>query len=153
MATAQELKSLANKRRLTVISLMNAQEWDVAAYMMAHTLEYALKAAICKTLKLNSYPPLTQSGAEVREFKIHDFERLLILSGLRDVFSISGKFGLRPYQNWSDFTLEFPSEWVILRYDDASHRKYNESKVKSLYNSLYSDPESILKTIAGKRRW
>jgi hypothetical protein len=147
----QSLKTLAHKRRKTAKILIDAEDWVIAAYIMGHTLECALKASTCKTLKLNSYPPVTRKGEDSNFFKSHEFERLLIVSGLGDVFSPYGD--VSAYQNWSAFTIEYAGDWVSMRYNDQAHEKFTEHKVKSLYNNLYEDADSILKTIARKRRW
>ena len=56
MATPDQLKKITETRIQTFNNLMLAEDWFWAAYTMAMTLECALKAMICKTLDLQTYP-------------------------------------------------------------------------------------------------
>jgi hypothetical protein len=147
----ETLQRLANKRLQSAKILIEAEDWVIAAYLMGHTLECALKAAVCKTLKLKTYPPITRKGEDSSFFKSHEFERLLIVSGLSDIFDPKGD--VDAYQKWSHFTMEYAGDWISMRYNDQAHEKFTESKVKSLYNNLYENKDSILNVIARNERW
>lgn len=117
---------------------------------MGHTLECALKAATCRTLKLADYPPIIRKQ-EDPYFKTHQFEQLLVISGLGDLFNTNAPVGR--FQCWSDFTLAYTGEWVLLRYDGLAHENFSEGKVKYLFECLFDSDDSIIRTIMKKRRW
>lgn len=147
--TREEWRNLTYKKLKTVKRLVEDEEWELAAYLMGYVLECALKAASCKALRLSSYPPLKSRGEAVG-FKTHEFEQLLAVSGLSDLF---GSVSLTPaYNNWSDFTLNYPGTWTIMRYEDVS-TKFDEITVRELAKNLYDDSESIIETIKRNRRW
>jgi hypothetical protein len=132
---------------------MAAKDWEAAVYMMALTLELALKAASCKVLRLDSYP---ESGSEHdKYFKTHNFDRLLRISGCADIFKLTGDKDA--FDNWSQFTgaLIFggTQDWIVMRYDPRMLALFTESKAKEMYKQLYDDDNSILKTMTGKSRW
>ncbi|MBI2009485.1 hypothetical protein HYS84_03740 [Candidatus Saccharibacteria bacterium] len=149
MHTGTELRALTYKKIRTIKRLIKEEEWEVAAYLMGYVLECALKAASCKALRLATYPPLKSRG-EVLGFKTHEFEQLLAVSGLSDLF---GSVSLSPaYNNWSAFTINYPGAWTIMRYEDVS-AKFDEMTVKELAKTLYDDSDSIIETIKRNRRW
>jgi succinate dehydrogenase flavin-adding protein (antitoxin of CptAB toxin-antitoxin module) len=150
MATQSDLRNIAKKRLSTVSILMDSQDWEMAAYMMGYTLECALKASACKTLNLPDYPPLNKNKEDAY-FKTHQFEQLLIVSGLSHIFNPRGN--VLAYRNWSLFTIDYSGDWIAMRYNESQMKKFNEVKVRELYNYLYDDKVSIIKTISGKRKW
>ncbi len=149
MHTQEQLRELTYKKIKTIQRLIKEEEWEVAAYLMGYALECALKAASCKALRLSSYPPIKSRG-EATGFKTHEFEQLLAVSGLSDLF---GSVSSTPaYNNWSSFTINYPGIWTSMRYEDMS-AKFDESTVKELAKNLYDDNESIIGTIKRNRRW
>lgn len=150
MATQVDLRNIAKKRLATVKLLIDARDWEMAAYMMGYTLECALKAAACKTLHLPDYPP-TNKNKEDAYFKTHQFEQLLIVSGLSHILSPTGN--VQAYRNWSMFTIDYSGDWITMRYNESQMKKFNETKVRQLYACLYDDKDSIIKTISGQRKW
>lgn len=151
MVTRKELRELTYKKIKTIRRLLKDGEWEVAAYLMGYVLECALKAASCKALHLQGYPPVKfRSGNAGTGFKTHEFEQLLIVSGLSDLF---GNLTATPaYSNWSDFTINYSGIWTQMRYEDVS-TKFDEATVKELARNLYDDSESIIETIKKNRRW
>jgi len=144
-----EFRQLTYKKIRTVKHLIKIKEWSLAAYIMGYVLECALKAASCKALHLKEYPPIKSKGDEGWGFKTHEFEQLLIVSGLIDLF---GSLGISaPYSNWSAFTSSFPGNWTSMRYSETD--KFDENSVKKLSQNLYDDPNSIIETIKRNRRW
>lgn len=150
MTTGTDLRNLTYKKIKTVKRLVNDDEWEAAAYLMGYILECALKAASCKSLRLSTYPPVRSKGEEGHGFKTHEFEQLLIISGLNDLF---GKLSADPsYDNWSAFTTAYPGNWTKMRYEDVSE-KFDEVTVKGLTKNLYDGAESVIETIKKSRRW
>ena len=155
MATGKELKKIARKRVSTAKSLIDAGDWEMAVYMMAMALELALKAASCKALRLEIYPE-TNDEAD-KYFKSHKFDRLLKISGLTDVFSVrKPMINANAFQNWSNFTAPLvfgDKDYTAMRYDPRMQANFQEVNARALYNALYEDKDSILKTMTGLRRW
>ena len=76
MLDAATLRSLSVARLEDARVLCANSRYDGAAYICGYAVELALKARICDTLNVISYPKL-------RDFKIHDLNTLLLLSGLQ----------------------------------------------------------------------
>lgn len=152
MANNAELRKLSKARLKTVRTLTAAEDWDAAAYMMGYVLETALKAASCKSLHLDTFPERTKNKHIDNCFMTHKFDQLLIVSGLSDIFNpLTGP--ANPSKNWSSFVQEYPTDWVSMRYEPSVAITFDKIKVSRLYQNLYGDPESIIKTIIGNRRW
>lgn len=146
--THQQWKKLTKQKIDTAQRLMQAHEWVVAAEYMGYALECALKTASCKTLNLTSYPPLKpNSTQEMTFFRKHDFDSLLIFSGLSDILGANS-------MTWGIFTPNYLDDWPqSIRYDQAAEKRFTETLVKQLYDMLYDREDSILKTIHRNQRW
>jgi hypothetical protein len=123
-------------------------EWVLAAEYMGYALECALKATCCKTLRIPEYPPIKpNSTSEMGSFRKHDFDSLLIFSGMSDLLGSNS-------MAWGIFTPSYLEDWPqTIRYDVDADKKFTEAKVKELYDVLYDRNDSILKTIFGNNRW
>ncbi len=149
MGGPQELKKVANIRLRTVRILIKAEDWDGAAYMMGYVLECALKAAVCKALHLKKYPDLKSSTTSEkinRFFMTHEFDVLLTVSGLEDIFGYDGL----GFNSWSGFTQEYKGIWTGMRYDIGS---WDKKKTKNIYNFLVGRKEGLLSLIERNHRW
>lgn len=149
MASNRELRNISKARLKSAQNLIEVKDWLGAAYMMAWSLECALKATTCKTLHLQNYPENTHDKQIDAYFMTHRFDRLLIVSGMENMFSSRGN--IDAYQNWSDFTGEFPTDWPSMRY--PSTQQWTESKVKRLYTNLRDPQNGILAVIINKKKW
>lgn len=151
MHTGKEFRLLTYGKIKTVKRLIRDGEYAIAAYLMGYILECALKAASCKALRLSDYPPLKSRKGRMGEgFRTHEFEQLLIVSGLSDLF---GDLSMsQAYENWSAFTASYPGNWTEMRYDDDTG-KFAAATVKELARNLYDDNDSIIETIKKKQRW
>ncbi|HTE48385.1 MAG TPA: hypothetical protein VK675_00565 [Candidatus Paceibacterota bacterium] len=148
--TTEQLKLISNMRINSAETLMKAGDWFFSAYTMAMALECALKAMICKTLNLSSYPE-DPKHAKIRNFFwTHEFEQLLILSGLSDTFSPSGQ-NPEAIQSWSEFTKEFSGSWSETKYSYDLQQQFDKIKVERLYENLTSSPWGIITKI--KEKW
>lgn len=128
--------------------MMVSEEWVLAAEYMGYSLECALKSTCCKTLKIPSYPPIKPSNErEMGFFRTHEFDSLLIFSGLNDILGPSSL-------SWSNFTSHYIGDWPqLMRYSITIDKKFTEELVKELYDLLYDKDDSILKTIFRNERW
>lgn len=148
MATHAEWKDLTQQKIEAVRRLIAVGEWVLAAEYMGYTLECALKATCCKALSIPTYPPIKpSSNAEMGFFRTHEFDSLLIFSGLSDVLGVHS-------MAWGIFTSNYTGDWPqLIRYDVGSDKKYTEPVVQQLYAVLYERDDSILKTIFRNSRW
>jgi hypothetical protein len=151
MAKGSELKDTAYKRLKTVKILLDNSEWHIAAYIMGYVLECALKATICKTLRISEYPETHKHRDIPYFFKDHTFDKLYLLSGTSQ--EIFGPYGdLRAFDSWSQFTAWYPGDWVKMRYDEVD-KQFDKVTSKNLYKYLYEDESSIIKTIEKNDLW
>jgi HEPN domain len=151
MANGEELKTIAKARLKTAEILIEAKDWDGAAYMMGYVLECALKAVVCKTLNLLEYPQYTKNKKTDGYFMTHEFDQLLIASGLESLFSTRGS--VDAFQYWSDFTKEYPTDWPSMRYSLERQKQFDETKVKKLYTILIEKDKGILEIIENQNKW
>lgn len=148
--TIDHLKTITEIRMKSVEVLMGGEDWFWASIAMATALECALKAMICKTLGLSIYPEDKKQEQVVTFFRTHEFQRLLILSGLNSVFGPDpGATG--EFQSWSDFTKQFPGNWAEMKYDLERQVQFDATKASFLYKSLTDPTRGVLTII--KRRW
>ncbi len=80
-----DLRELTRERLEDAVTLLRGGRPTAAAYMCGYALEMALKACVCRRLRLNEYPPRRLT----KDFKTHNFDDLLLLAGLED--EVSGK--------------------------------------------------------------
>src|SRR4051812_12654510 len=90
MATAANFKRLAISRIKSANCLLRNKDWHMASYLMGSALECALKAVICKNLKLPDYPEKHKDKKVPDFFMTHIIDRLVLMSGLLDVFRVNG---------------------------------------------------------------
>lgn len=81
MLSAQDLKGLASVRLRDARVLFGAGRYDGAAYMCGYTVELALKARICRTLKWAAFPEKDAEFKGLGSLKVHDFDALLRFTG------------------------------------------------------------------------
>lgn len=143
MEDVKKLKTIALKRLKTVDILMKAEDWELATYIMGYVLECALKAMVCKTLRLTKYPDVKIAKGV---FITHKFDRLLLVSGMTDIFSDRGP--AEAWFHWGQFVNEYKGEWTGMRYELG---KRGEQQVKNLYTHLTDTNGGILEEI--KKRW
>lgn len=150
--TKAKWRELATDRIAAAKRQINQTECLIAAEQMGYALEYGLKAVCCNRLNTSHYPPKfekppTQSQSH---FRTHEFEVLLILSGLSDIFGSGEKTNAK--QNWDYFTGHYTGDWTVkLRYEPEIMASFTKPKVEELYNYLYEHDDSVWKTI--ETRW
>lgn len=144
MPNGNDFREIAKKRLKTVLILMEAKDTGMATYMMGHSLECSLKAVICKHLRLQQYPGQTGRKNIDTYFMTHNFDQLLVVSGMSDILGPRGSEDA--FRSWSDFTKEYQGEWVSMRYklDDWSMQK-----ITTLYTAL----NGIISEIKKRHKW
>lgn len=81
MLPALEVKRLATARLRDARALLKAGRYDGAVYMCGYTVELALKARICRTLKWAGFPEKDSEFKGLGSFKVHDLDALLRFTG------------------------------------------------------------------------
>ncbi|MBI3046465.1 MAG: hypothetical protein HYY86_02960 [Candidatus Harrisonbacteria bacterium] len=150
MAIQMDLKKISLIRIEGAKILLDKGDYQGSAYMMGLALECALKATVCKTLRIPTYPEDYNADKKVPDFFMtHSFVRLLLVSGLTDIFSASSN-NVKAFDNWSFFTIQYPGEWVSMRY---RLDQFEQDLTEELYQCLYFDENSIIKVIEYQNRW
>jgi len=141
-----EIITLANKKLEVAEFLFKNHFYDDACYLGGYALELLLKAKICKTLLIPDFFDFDNSKSRklptaktrrgekenlYKPFKVHDYEQLIILSGLYSDFS----------NKLSD--LPFSADWSVVskwdenfRYSNGIKPKDAESFIESLKNVI-----------------
>lgn len=143
MADRQSFKKLALARLRSSKLLYKYKDYDAAGYLIGYVVEFALKATICKTLNLTTYPGSGEKHFEV--FATHNVDRLLILSGLSSEIDINKNREL--FTNWSVLTSDWGPE---VRYELS---KYDKIKIENKLKALEDKPNGFLAWIKGGKKW
>lgn len=143
MVNGPSLKRLAIARLKTVKLLLQNNEFDVAVYLLGYVVEFALKAIICKKVNLIQYPP--DSDELERVFKTHNFDTLLVLSGLSNDINANTRGNL--WTNWSELT-----KWrADMRYEPIG--TYTKIDVKEKIKALEDGSDGLLTWIKRNKKW
>jgi len=81
MLAAIEVKRLATARLRDAEALHAAGRYDGAIYMCGYSVELALKARICRTLKWTGFPEKDAEFKGLGSLKVHDLDALLRFTG------------------------------------------------------------------------
>ena len=139
MLEYKDLKKIAYVRLREAKALNKAGFYDGAVYLAGYVLEIALKAVICKHLKVQDYPD------KENIFSTHNFDRLLLLSGLSEEISAKNKRNKKLFFNWSIVTQWRPEG----RYSPVG--KYKEKDAKEFLKALDHRHDGVFTFI--KRIW
>lgn len=101
MIDCVDLKKIAETRLKESRVLFNAGCYDGCVYLAGYVVEVSLKAVVCKNLKIQEYP---DNGAHKEVFNSHNFDRLLLLSGLSKRISATNRRNQKLFKNWSILT-------------------------------------------------
>lgn len=135
MPTRTEFKQLAKLRLKEAETLYSAGLYDGSVYLCGYAVEFALKARICKLLGLTEYPA---SGKLKNVYAVHDFNQLLLLSGLQPKLD-PGNVDL--FANWSTATPWTPER----RYEPKG--SFNRAATREILDAVRSTPNGVLKWI------
>ncbi len=84
MLSKVELKRIAYERLADAEALCQANRFDGAVYLCGYVVEIMLKLRICKTLRWDGFPETRKEFEGLSNFKTHDFDMLLHLSGVEE---------------------------------------------------------------------
>jgi HEPN domain-containing protein len=131
MLPINELEKLQKTRLDDAEALLEAGRFDGAIYLSGYSIEIALKARICKTLRWPAFPETNKEFEGLISFKTHDFNLLLRLSGVETLIKSNH------LDDWSTVLTWKPE----LRYSKVGTTTYAKAKafvdaVKTLLQSL-----------------
>jgi len=129
--TRKDLKDLSRLRLREAEALYKAHLYDGCVYLAGYAIELALKARICRLLRVNEYP----GGDLGRAFKVHSLDQLKVLAGLSADIDMSKNKEL--FDNWSKAVSWDPEQ----RYETPG--KYNASTAKIILDSLTAKPNGV----------
>jgi hypothetical protein len=84
MIPIADLKLLAVTRLAEAEILLQSGHFDGGAYLCGYSVEFALKARICLTLKWEEFPSTRGEFQDYQSFRTHNLEVLLHLSGIEE---------------------------------------------------------------------
>lgn len=142
MISKTDLKKIAEIRLEEAKALCDAGFYDGAVYLCGYVVEAALKAVVCKHLKMPNY---LDTGDMKNIFLSHDFNRLLLLSGLQNQINLANKKNTQLFKNWSMVTGWSPD----IRYSPVGSS--DETYARSIIKALEEKGDGFLTWI--KKKW
>ncbi len=140
MPTRIDLKTLAKLRLEEAEHLYRKGLYDGCVYLCGYVVEFALKARICKVLRLQEYP---EKGEVGKVFRTHDFDVLRLLAGLQDEVTITKNKAL--FDNWSTATKWKPDQ----RYSPPG--SCSPATAKDVLSSIRDKQNGVLTWLS--KRW
>jgi HEPN domain-containing protein len=139
--TRKDLQELSRLRLREAEALYKAHLYDGCVYLAGYAVELALKARICRVLRVKEYPPVT--GDLGRAFKVHSLEHLKVLAGLSRDIDVSKNKEL--FDNWSRAVTWDPEQ----RY--GSPGKYTAAAARVILDGLTAKPNGVFTWLL--KRW
>jgi hypothetical protein len=93
----EDIKALADSKLVDAECLLNNKRYDSAFYLAGYVVELLLKAKVCKNLGIEDFFDFGTTNQKklkneaYKPFKVHDYEQLIVLSGLYPEFEIGLK--------------------------------------------------------------
>jgi len=84
MITRSDLTKTARAHLRDAGILYRRGSYDGASYLCGYAVEIALKARICRTLRWTGFPSTPGEFQNVKSVQTHNFEALLLFTGLED---------------------------------------------------------------------
>jgi HEPN domain-containing protein len=137
--TRKALQDLARLRLREAEALYKARLYNGCVYLAGYAVELALKARICRLLRIKEYP----AGDLGRAFRIHSLEHLKVLAGLSAEIDVKKNKAL--FDNWSKAVTGDPEQ----RYEAPG--RYNASSAKAILDGLTVKPSGVFTWLT--KRW
>lgn len=137
--TKKNLQDLARLRLKEAKALFDAGLYDGCVYLAGYAVELALKARICRVLKISKYPAEGFGSS----YKVHSLDQLKVLAALDPDISVTKNKDL--FDNWSIAVKWDPEQ----RYDPPG--TYDEPAAKDILDSIQSKPDGVLTWLT--KRW
>ena len=142
MATALQLKALANERITEAEILLGNSKHEGVFYLAGYAVEFALKAVICVRLDIEIYDQSSKSNPKDVSAKVygafltHNLRDLLILSGLKRQLEKEQIIDPNFATAWSEVSL-----W-------NEQRRYDSGCTEKVANGFLSDAKTLLAWIS-----
>jgi HEPN domain-containing protein len=138
--TRKDLQELARLRLREAEALYKARLYDGSVYVAGYAVELALKARICRVLRVKEFP---LDGSLGRIFKVHDLEQLTVLAGFSTQIDVRKNKDL--FDNWSRAVEWSPEQ----RYRPSG--QYDAPAARLILDSLMSKPNGVFAWLT--KRW
>lgn len=133
MKCQTDIEALADTKFKEAQCLLASDFYDGSFYLAGYTIELLLKAKVCKTLGITDFFLFDKAKNKdaYRPFKVHDYDQLLLLSG---IFS--------EFQNELSANLAFKKQWSeVSSWDEGA--RYLTGKSKANAQSFVSSVEQV----------
>ena len=131
MIPPRDLRKISRGRLKDAEVLAKHKRYDGAIYLCGYSIEIALKARICKTLKWAGFPETRSEFNNLKSFKTHNLDVLLNLSGVENKIK----------------TLYMPDWSIIALWDPSVRYKPIGSTNKSDAQDMINSSKIILKQL------
>ena len=84
MLERSELTKIAKARIRDAEILHESGRYDGSTYLCGYAIEMALKARICKNLKMEGFPSSKKEFKDKKKLRTHDLDNLLSFSGMEE---------------------------------------------------------------------
>lgn len=109
MQTQSDIEALAYSKLRDAEILLANERFDSAYYLAGYAVELLLKARVCKTLGIPDFfdfdnlqrQRLKNESVITRPYRVHDYEQLLILSGIYTQYQKEIETNELFFSNWS----------------------------------------------------
>ena len=141
MISRKEIKKLSNHRLKEAKELFRLGYYESAFHLGGYCVELALKARICRNIGVDDL----FKSKYLKKFKIHEFDELLMFSGLLGKMETEKNNNSALFANWS-IICSWNSE---SRYDTIGHRR--QADVERFLKAIEHPTEGFYTWI--KRYW
>jgi hypothetical protein len=131
MLTRKALRRIARARLTDARALLQSRRYDGAIYLCGYSVEIALKARICKTLRWPGFPLTNKEFEGLSSFKVHKLDVLLHLSG------IETKVKTQYFADWS----------MVLQWEPEARYKPVGSATRPGVVTMIQSAEILLKVL------
>jgi hypothetical protein len=92
MKSQSEIEKLAEQKLTSAYCLLDNGRYDDAFYLAGYATELYFKAMVCKTLQVDDFFTFDKVSKEIyRPYKNHNYEQLVLLSGLQAEFDAASE--------------------------------------------------------------
>ena len=135
-APLTDLEATAVERLLDAEVLLASGRYPSAILMGLYSLEIHLKVRICRKLNLPALP---------RAFEIHEFDALLVLTGLQVSLHAAPRVVQRNWEDLTDLALKLNE----LRY--LSPTNWSQADAQTFLQKLRDPPDGVLPWLLAQR--
>jgi hypothetical protein len=142
-----DFQQLATTKVKEAKALYRNGHYHGAFYLAGYVLEFSLKAAVCKNLKMDDFfdNPVKLKDGILDKFKTHDYRALIVLAGLYHQLEDDKKVDVRFAINWSH--IEKMSWKETCRYEMPNSINYNPIDVKEYISAIDNKKGGFLRWI------